>query len=261
MLGFTFIELLRSELSKLGPWWWMLWNAMLALIPVGLTMVFFKRSEQEAKKASFWFVCQVVIVMLFLPNAPYVATDMIHFVETVRESDRDLWHLLATEFPLYMGFVLLGLVSYAFATDRLLYALKARAGRSGYLAGLLTIPLLSSIGIYLGRVARFNSWDILSQPFSIARSSKEALLQVKVVEIVLVMAVLLMLVHLSYKIFHDGLRVRLEKLRQESDSFAGDGAVATSYQRVRAPEPAADIFEASKAGVEAIPIEAEERSN
>lgn len=198
----------------------MLWNTILAVIPVILAIVFFKRTDQPEKRVStFVLFLQLGVVMLFLPNAPYVATDLIHFVETVRQSDRNLWKLLATEFPLYLGFVLLGITCYCFVTDRMLFVLKRTFGKKGYFSGLLLIPLLSSIGVYLGRVARFNSWDILQNPLHIARSSANVLEDARMIKIVLAMGFLLMFAHLLYKIFHDGLKVRVAKYKAQREAL------------------------------------------
>jgi uncharacterized membrane protein len=215
MLLFSPIELLRDELSRLGTFWWMGWNAVLALIPVVLAIVFFKREDQPRQGIrNFTFWLEVAAVLLFLPNAPYVATDLIHFMETVRLTDRSLWALLGKEFPLYVSFVLFGLVCYSFTEDRLLYAIEKRLGRAWFWVGLFGIPVLSAVGVYLGRVARFNSWDILQTPSAIVASTTQAFDSVKVIKIIASMAVLLIVVHQFYKTFHDGIRARLAQWRK-----------------------------------------------
>ena len=191
----------------------MLWNTVLALIPVVLTLLLLKRSEQRrgARPVLFW--CSVALIMLFLPNAPYVATDLVHFLETVRTTDISPWRILATQFPLYVAFVLLGLVSYAFTADRILFGLRQRYGKTVYRTAFVVIPLLNAIGIYLGRVARFNSWDILQDPITIARSSRNVLLDARMMRVIFVMTILLLVVHEFYHILHDGIRVRMKRYR------------------------------------------------
>jgi uncharacterized membrane protein len=224
ILLFTTIDLLRNELAKTGPFWWMVWNASLALIPAFLAIFFFKRTEQPRNTLStLVFSVELGFVLLFLPNAPYVATDLVHFLENVRNSDHSLWSLLATEFPIYCGFVFLGLASYSFTEDRMLFALKRRFGKRGYTVGLVSIPLLCAIGIYLGRVARVNSWDILNKPLSIARSGGSAMSDLRMAKVILSMALLLFLVHQAYKLFHDGIRyrraVRKASMRMDSQKL------------------------------------------
>jgi uncharacterized membrane protein len=182
----------------------------------------FRREDQPRQGIrNFTFFFEIALVLLFLPNAPYVATDLIHFVETVRVTEISLWRLLGTEFPLYATLLLVGLVCYAFTVDRLLFALRMRLGTSWRFVGLLIIPLLCAIGVYLGRVARFNSWDILSEPRAIIHSSRTVIDSLRLVKVIGSMWFLLILVHQAYKIFHDGLRVRLDawKNRREANEL------------------------------------------
>ncbi len=190
----------------------MVWNGILALVPAILAVVLFRRQDQPRRGLrNFTFFFEVGLVMLILPNAPYVATDLIHFLQNVRLSETSLWRLLGTEFPIYSTLVLFGLLCYSFTVDRLLHALGMRLGKSWRWAGLLAIPLLSAIGIYLGRVARFNSWDILSDPRAILHSSRTVIDQLRVIKVVGFMWVLLIIVHQVYKVFHDGVRYRMEQ--------------------------------------------------
>ncbi len=197
---------------KLGTFWWMVWNAILALIPVGLSILFFKRQEQPRqviRNVTFGF--EMALVLLILPNAPYVATDLVHFLETVRTGDTSLWKLLGTELPIYVTFVMFGLASYSFTVDRLLHALRMRFGGGWAWAGIFGIPLLSSIGVYLGRVARYNSWDVLTDPQGIIQSSRTVVDQMKIAKVLIGMWFGLILVHQVYRTFHDGIRVRMEE--------------------------------------------------
>jgi uncharacterized membrane protein len=101
--------------------------------------------------------------LLFLPNAPYVLTDFIHLGDTHRLYDS----LLVGSFA-FTGLAL------GFASLLLVQLVVTRAG--GALLGWVTalVALFSaSVGIYLGRVLRLNSWDALQRPshlWDIARS-------------------------------------------------------------------------------------------
>src|SRR6266542_3815393 len=111
------IDTLHQSFRILGPFWWMIWNSLLAFIPAIFAVLFFKREEQPRYGLqNVTFAFRLGLVLLLLPNAPYVATDLIHFIDTVRESDLSPWKLLATEFPVYVAFILFGLLCYAFTT-------------------------------------------------------------------------------------------------------------------------------------------------
>ena len=187
------------------------WNTALALIPVLLTVFFFKRENQPLKRIrNMTFAFELALVLLFLPNAPYVATDLVHFLYTVRSGDSPLWRLLGTEFPLYTAFVIFGLACYSFSVDRLFFAILMRMGKAWSWAAFICIPLLSAIGVYLGRVARYNSWDILTDPKGIIHSGEAAWDKVRVLKVILFMWAALIVVHQIYRLFHDGIRYRIE---------------------------------------------------
>jgi uncharacterized membrane protein len=195
-------------------YWWMVWNITLAIIPVVLSILFFKREDKPRRVIrDITFLFEMALVLLILPNAPYVATDLVHFLETVRTGDSSLWKLLGTELPVYALYVLIGLTCYSLTTDRLLYALRMRLGRVWTWVGIFGIPLLSSIGIYLGRVARYNSWDVLTNPQGIIHSSRTSIDQVKIAKVLIGMWFGLIFIHQVYRTFRDGIWVRIEEFR------------------------------------------------
>ncbi len=209
------IQQFHEQVVRLGwPFWWMVWNIGLAVIPVVLSILFFKRRDQPRQVIrNITFGFEMALVLLILPNAPYVATDLVHFLETVRTGDTSLWKLLGTELPIYALYVLIGLVCYSFTVDRLLYALRMRLGLRWGWTGIFMIPLLASIGVYLGRVARYNSWDVLTDPQGIIHSSQSGLDQVKIGKVLVGMWIGLIFIHQVYRTFRDGFLVRLKEGR------------------------------------------------
>ncbi len=131
------------------------WNLFLAWVPYALSLVLL--ALHRARASGWMFVPPGVVWLLFLPNAPYILTDFIHLGAIPGA-------------PLWFDALLIG----AFAATGLLLGLTSLllvhhlvAARWGALAGwLLALGslVLSSIGIYLGRFPRFNSWDVLSNP-------------------------------------------------------------------------------------------------
>ena len=210
----TSIHQFHEQFIQLGSFWWMIWNAILAIIPAILCSFFFKREDQPRRGIrNVTFSLELMLVLIILPNAPYVATDLVHFLETVRMQDTSLWKLLGKEFPIYIVYVLFGLTCYSFSVDRLIYAIDMRLGKKWKWIALFGIPLLATVGIYLGRVARFNSWDILVDPRGIIHSSRSALDQVKIAKVLISIWFGLIFIHQVYRTFHDGIRVRLKEFR------------------------------------------------
>lgn len=131
------------------------WNLFLAWVPYALALVLL--ALDRARAPGWMFLPPGIVWLLFLPNAPYILTDFIHLGAIPGA-------------PLWFDALLIG----AFAGTGLLLGLTSLllvhhlvAARRGSLAGwLLALGslALSSIGIYLGRFPRFNSWDVLSNP-------------------------------------------------------------------------------------------------
>jgi uncharacterized membrane protein len=95
--------------------------------------------------------------LLFLPNAPYLVTDFIYVGGAHRVYDALLVGSFATT-GLALGFVSLLLVQNVVT--------QARGARLGWAVAFGAL-FSASIGVYLGRVLRFNSWDAIQQPHRI----------------------------------------------------------------------------------------------
>jgi uncharacterized membrane protein len=138
---------------------WMAWNLILAAIPALLAPVVF--GHRGPRTAGWWIGAGVVL--LFLPNAPYVVTDLVHLRGDVLAADSDL-AVVAGVLPVYAGFILAGFVAYAIALSE--------AGRYLDAAGLgrwraraeVVVHLVCAVGVVLGRVARLNSWEPVTEP-------------------------------------------------------------------------------------------------
>jgi uncharacterized membrane protein len=99
----------------------------------------------------------VVVWLLFFPNAPYVLTDFVHLGG---RGPSPLWYdaLMLSSFAwtsLMLGFLSLYLIQ-AIAVPR--------AGAAWGWVVVVGALALASFGIYLGRFAGFNSWDIVIRP-------------------------------------------------------------------------------------------------
>jgi uncharacterized membrane protein len=143
------------------------WNLFLAWIPFGLALVIYSRARAGASLrlllplGALWLV--------FFPNAPYLVTDLKHLGPG--GSVPLLYDVLLLSTTAWAG-LLLGLTSLFLihaVARRLVGAVNAWALVVGVLA-------LSSFGIYLGRVQRWNSWDVLAHPYPLADQITSGLL-------------------------------------------------------------------------------------
>jgi uncharacterized membrane protein len=134
---------------------YLVWNLFLAWVPLLLAL---RLEELDHTGRRGWrFRALAVAWLLFLPNAPYIFTDLIHIT---RVATTRIW----TDLVLVLFFALPGLV-LGFLSLQRVQALVAR--RRGAITGwgfALGVAMLSGFGVYLGRFERWNSWDVLANP-------------------------------------------------------------------------------------------------
>ena len=108
--------------------------------------------------------------LLFYPNSPYMITDLIH-IKKINE-------FLLYDSVVYFSLAILS-AFWGFYSISLLYSIILKRSSSKLLATSIIIVsiILSSFGIYLGRVLRLNSWDVFVRPFSTFTTILTQLLQ------------------------------------------------------------------------------------
>lgn len=133
-------------------------NLALAAVPYLISE--FALEFPSVQKNKWKLLATSALWLLFLPNAPYILTDFLHFK---RESNMPEWFdvlMLAT-------FTCSGL-AFGFSSIATMHNLwKNRFGKKISNAFLISICLLCGLGIFLGRFMRYNSWDLLHRPVEI----------------------------------------------------------------------------------------------
>jgi uncharacterized membrane protein len=145
----------RVEYTNRLTYTFLVWNLFLAWIPFVLALALYDGARRR------WPAAVLATLglgwLLFFPNAPYMVTDVIHVGPS---QGAPLWFdsltITAAAFSgLLLGFVSLGLVQ----------AVARRAAGAAWswalVGGVLTI---ASVGIYIGRFQRLNSWDVVQRP-------------------------------------------------------------------------------------------------
>ena len=100
-------------------------------------------------------------------NAPYIITDLFH----IKNIDQPLlWFDTMALFVFAMTGLLVGLYSILIVHRML----RPLAGNLLTWALILSSQILSGFGIYLGRVGRWNSWDVLTSPTALTMAIARA---------------------------------------------------------------------------------------
>jgi uncharacterized membrane protein len=139
----------------------LVWNLFLAWIPYLFSMLAAGLDRMHPRHG--WLLLAPGAVWLaFFPNAPYLLTDFLHLRERYPVP---LWY----DTGLLVVFAWTGLF-LAVSSLRTMQALvRAHAGRFFSWAFVTAVASLSGLGVYLGRFLRWNSWDLLFQPFSVLK--------------------------------------------------------------------------------------------
>lgn len=154
----------RSAATGRFGYRFLVWNLFLASIPFPLALLTEALGRSRHAVVAF---ATAVPWLLFLPNAPYLVTDILH----LQRSDAPLWY----DALLYGSFAVSG-VLLCFGSLSLVHL--AVGNRFGTLAGwvvAMSSLMLSGFGVYLGRIERWNSWSFLQTPWALARSVLEPL--------------------------------------------------------------------------------------
>jgi uncharacterized membrane protein len=141
------------------PTRFLVWNLFLAWIPLLLALWF------SAARRGWALLAIGAAWLAFLPNAPYLVTDLVH----LGESGNELWrHVLQFGFAAWTG-VLLGVVSL-----RIVHLHVERLyGRFAGWSLVAASTGLCAVGVVIGRFQRWNSWDLVTSPGVVAASTIE----------------------------------------------------------------------------------------
>jgi uncharacterized membrane protein len=136
------------------------WNLFLAWIPFAIGLAVERFVAGRAHPAVI--AAASLAWLLFLPNAPYIVTDLIH----IRfRHEAPIWF----DSVMLMAFAWTGLTLGVGSVRRLAGVVGSRWGVGRARVFVVAVAVLSGYGIYLGRFARLNSWDLAAHPGWAAR--------------------------------------------------------------------------------------------
>ena len=135
----------------------LLWNLFLAWIPFQLSRVLTGR--KDISKWTSYFL--LAAWLLFFPNALYIITDLIHLEDL--KSDVPVWFDAILLFTSSIAGLIMAFASLFKVEDFLKRKIRDVIVKR-LMIGCLFV---GSFGVYLGRFLRWNSWDIITDPFNL----------------------------------------------------------------------------------------------
>jgi uncharacterized membrane protein len=167
---YSFILLIiRVKLTHSIYLFFLVWNLFLAFIPY--FFISYLKAQNSLQKNKFKTLVLLITWLLFLPNSFYILTDLIHLSQSSN-------HLVWFDLIVFRSYALIGFTSGILSLIEFENIIKR------YIPSLIThlmmpiICFLCGIGIYLGRILRYNSWDILSNPIKLISDTLTSLLSV-----------------------------------------------------------------------------------
>lgn len=197
-------------------WGGITWNLFLAVVPVALA--FWIRALSRKPGASpirnIWIWLLGVLWLIFLPNTCYLLTEWRHFLETLDGANLYLAShtntYLTIKLMYYTVFYFLysgaGLITFALAI-RPIAGILRRQGANLWIYGC-ALFILSSLGIYLGLIHRFNSWDFINRPEVIMDTVKSLAYRPLLSAFIIIFGGVLWLAYLAIDVWIDGFLLR-----------------------------------------------------
>lgn len=167
-VAFGFLLLLARTVYTGGlTFMFLVWNLFLAFVPYFLSYALTLRPTWIESRWKFTTV--FIAWLLFVPNSFYMLTDLFHLYDSFSVPR---WYDLLLILSFAWNALLVGILSVR-------HIEKIMEARWLYRFDWLfvyPIMLLNALGIYIGRYLRFNSWDVISNPFQLIADMMHILL-------------------------------------------------------------------------------------
>lgn len=189
------LEVLRIYLSGYNNYYYFIWNLFLAWIPYLLGM--YLPVSFHVIRSRIVIYLMLFVWFLFWPNSPYILTDLLHLKE---KQNIPLWFDLG----LILSFAWTGLMLGFLSLIEVQNLVRKRTNRvAGWLFAIITI-LTGSLGIYIGRYVRLNSWDVIGNPvrvyYDIFQHFSDRMMRTEMIVMTLQYGIFLFLGYLTIKI-------------------------------------------------------------
>lgn len=150
------LSVFRYYISDTKVFLFLNWNLFLAWIPLLLSS--FIIAFKVRTKISLILI--IAVWILFFPNSPYILTDLFHLRA---RSEIPVWYDLIV----ILSYAWTGLICGFISLHDIEKRLSDYGSRYIINGVIIFFFFMSSFGVYLGRFLRWNSWDVLSNPFGL----------------------------------------------------------------------------------------------
>ena len=181
--------LLRVKLTHSIYLLFLLWNLFLATIPYSLSTII--KTDFRLRRSNLKNLGIIIIWLLFIPNTFYLITDFVHL------NPSNLYRYIF-DFALLSSFTIAGFYFGILSINTIYKQIQFFYSNTISRIFLISISYLCAFGIYIGRVLRFNSWDIISNPFFLIKSILDSIFLLETVVFSVELGTLILIVNSIY---------------------------------------------------------------
>ncbi len=145
----------------------LVWNIFLAFVPWFISYTLTLRPAWIENRWKFAII--FTVWLLFIPNSFYMLTDLFHLYDSYSVPR---WYDLMLIFCFVWNAMLMGILSVRHM-EKIIQSVWLRKSVWWF---VYPVMLLNAFGIYVGRYMRYNSWDIVSNPFQLLQDAYHILL-------------------------------------------------------------------------------------
>lgn len=155
------------------PLFFVFWNLFLALIPFWISGYLYRFSSIGAEtfprfqRIRFWSL--FIVWFFFFPNTAYLFTEVRHLLDYCPSNYYEVCWQGLWQIPFFFTYSVLGLPLFYLSLRRMSLLL------SRFKKWLIHFPVfmipMTSIGLLFGTVDRFNSWEVITKPFSLIQTA------------------------------------------------------------------------------------------
>jgi uncharacterized membrane protein len=220
---------------------WILWNLFLAAIPVVLGYAIAALGRQTAWQRRTWrwvaLVPLLALWLIFLPNSCYLFTELRHLFSDIERYnlgtrahyDPDAAMGLALRVGVALVYSMAGALTFALS----IRPVKAWMRSIGVPTDWAAVPffILVSLGVYLGLVVRYNSWDLLTRPGRVLDTVIRVAHRPLLTAVVVLFGLFLWLAYEVNDIWIDGFALRWARWSASEVTEAGPDLLSPAGRR------------------------------
>ncbi len=144
----------------------LIWNIFLLSIPYFLSVLLKKKYAKKrnaSKKMFFWII--IFLWLIFIPNSAYIITEARHLINYCPGAPlHDICEQNAWVIIFFFAYSLVGWFSFVYLMEKQRMVLKSIWGKKNAEIFVLSVIPMMTIGVLLGLIDRWNSWEIFMYP-------------------------------------------------------------------------------------------------